>query len=82
MSNALAVVMGLLAAACLAVPVVRGVHPQHRPQPRASAIGFRVGPLWSWCPVEKSLTPHRIDAGLRRCHSCKSTTPMKEQGHG
>ncbi|MFZ4266519.1 hypothetical protein [Streptomyces arboris] len=39
-----------------------------------TAAGFRTGPLVSWCPAERTWMPHRIDAGSRRCISCKTTT--------
>ncbi|MFJ2206031.1 hypothetical protein [Streptomyces microflavus] len=39
-----------------------------------TASGFRTGPLLSWCPAERSWLPHRVDAGGRRCISCKTFT--------
>ncbi|WNI31455.1 hypothetical protein [Streptomyces sp. ITFR-6] len=44
----------------------------------APAAGFRSGPLFAWCPAEGREMPHVLDAGGRRCHSCKTTTPIPE----
>jgi hypothetical protein len=54
-----------------------------RPRPWSGpSAGFRVGPLWSWCPAEEFWTPHQFDAGVRRCLSCKTTTGFEETTRG
>ncbi|KPI33373.1 hypothetical protein OV450_1461 [Actinobacteria bacterium OV450] len=65
---------GLLLAAARVFP--------RRPR-RGPQAGFRVGPLWTWCPAEERQTPHLVDAGGRRCLSCKtSTSTTEETTHG
>jgi hypothetical protein len=62
----------LAAAALLALPMFRG----HQGGPHT---GFRVGPLWTWCPAEARWTPHALDVGGRqRCLSCKNSTVKPE----
>ncbi|MEU6929031.1 hypothetical protein AB0A05_07685 [Streptomyces sp. NPDC046374] len=73
-ASVLAAALAVLAAAVLLALVLRPV-PR---RPSGPTAGFRVGPLWSWCPEEKHLTPHQVDAGARRCLSCKTSTPHDE----
>ncbi|MGW6391122.1 hypothetical protein ACWFR1_11595 [Streptomyces sp. NPDC055103] len=79
MTGALAGVMATLAVLALLVPLVRGSHRRH-PDPAA----FRRGPYFAWCPAESRETPHTLDAGARRCRSCKTSTPTTTSGktHG
>ncbi|NDK24725.1 hypothetical protein FSY75_09590 [Streptomyces sp. TR1341] len=44
----------------------------------APTAGFRSGPLFAWCPAEGREMPHVLDVGVRRCRSCKTTTPTPE----
>lgn len=41
---------------------------------RGQAVEFRTGPLWAWCAAEQRRIPHQVDAGGRRCLSCKTIT--------
>jgi hypothetical protein len=72
-ATAVSVVLGV------AVSLVRGSHRRH-----PAGTGFRRGPLFAWCPAEGRTTPHALDAGVRRCRSCKTSTPTKTSGeiHG
>lgn len=72
--------LAVLTTAGLLVPVARAL-PRHRGTPTA---GFRHGLLWAWCPTESRETPHQLDAGARRCRSCKTTTKTtdEEMAHG
>jgi hypothetical protein len=74
---ALAGYVAALAVITLLVPLVRG---PHRRRPSA----FRPGPLFAWCPAEARETPHTLDAGVRRCRSCKTSTATTTSGetHG
>ncbi|MFI1954838.1 hypothetical protein ACH437_23820 [Streptomyces xinghaiensis] len=40
---------------------------------------FRSGPVVARCPAEGRVTPHVLDAGGRRCSSCKTLTPATEE---
>ncbi|MFC5072822.1 hypothetical protein ACFPN0_14820 [Kitasatospora cinereorecta] len=79
MSAALAGCLASFVVIALLVSLVRG---SHRRRPASSA--FRTGPLLAWCPTEGRETPHTLDAGVRRCRSCKTSTPTKTSGetHG
>ncbi|MFF4388515.1 hypothetical protein ACFY0G_17310 [Streptomyces sp. NPDC001552] len=79
--NFLSGAMAALALAGLLLTVGRLRPPRRRRPPTA---GFRVGPLWTWCPDEQRQTPHLVDVGGRRCLSCKTsaTTTSKERAHG
>ncbi|MFI0934673.1 hypothetical protein ACH4RG_23485 [Streptomyces sp. NPDC021019] len=71
-------VLVLTAVAALVLVGVAGVlDVLSRPGP---APEFRAGPLWAWCPAEAALMPHRVDAGGRRCISCKTLTPTTDDG--
>ncbi|WP_434593473.1 hypothetical protein [Streptomyces sp. A5-4] len=75
--------LAVLAAAGALVPVVRALRSHSRPPGPADA-SFRRGPLFAWCPAEGRETPHTLDAGVRRCRSCKTSTPTATSGetHG
>ncbi|BBA98271.1 hypothetical protein RVR_4401 [Actinacidiphila reveromycinica] len=66
--------LAVLVTARLLVPAAR-VFPRRR---GGSPAGFRSGPPYAWCPAEGRETPHALDAGGRRCRSCKTTTPTPE----
>lgn len=72
--SGLSVLDAVLAVAALLAPVVLAARARRR-GPQAE---FYTGPMWSWCPVEKTWTPHQSDAGVRHCLSCKTTTPNTE----
>lgn len=82
MSATAARALVVLAVLGLLVPVVRGL-PRRWHGPVAQC---RRGPLWAWCPAEVRTTPHQVDAGVRRCLVCKTTTPAmtteEERAHG
>ncbi|MFI9026383.1 hypothetical protein [Streptomyces sp. NPDC053560] len=44
------------------------------PGRRADHRGFHRGSPWVWCPAEETETPHQLDAGVRHCLSCKTST--------
>ncbi|WP_381792839.1 hypothetical protein [Streptomyces niveus] len=70
-----AAVMGITSLVTILGALLR----RSRPGPTAT---FRAGALWTWCPAEKEWTPHLVDAGARRCLSCKTPTPTTEETHG
>ncbi|THA50825.1 hypothetical protein [Streptomyces sp. A1136] len=79
MTTVLAGAMATLAVTALLVPLVRVA----RRRPAQSP--FRRGPLFAWCPAEARETPHTLDVGVRRCRSCKTSTPTttsEEKTHG
>ncbi len=41
--------------------------------------GFYRGAPYAHCPAEDRTTPHRIDAGRRRCLVCKTTTTKDDE---
>ncbi|MFD3608972.1 hypothetical protein ACFWXA_13025 [Streptomyces atroolivaceus] len=79
MTGAVAGGLSTFAVLALLVPLVRRSH-RRRPAPAA----FRRGPYLAWCPAEGRETPHTLDAGARRCRSCKTSTPTTTSGetHG
>ncbi|MET9945372.1 hypothetical protein [Streptomyces sp. NPDC006341] len=72
-------VLSSVLAAIALVALLMAIVPRRRYGPTAE---FRTGPLWAWCPAERQVTPHRSDAGARRCLSCKTTTRTEEDIHG
>lgn len=79
MSAALVGCLTTLAVIGVLAPLVRAAH---RRGPGSAA--FRTGPFFAWCPAENRATPHALDAGCRRCRSCKTSTPTTTSGetHG
>ncbi|MEU1815210.1 hypothetical protein ABZ543_08425 [Streptomyces roseifaciens] len=69
--NILSGCLGVLAVTALLRAVTRALAARRR----RSYARFRVGPLRLWCPAEGRMTPHQLDAGVRRCLVCKTTTP-------
>ena len=51
-----------------------------RQQAGVRTAAFRTGPAYAHCPAEDRPTPHRFDAGRRRCLVCKTTT-TKDHDH-
>ncbi|WP_284576648.1 hypothetical protein [Streptomyces sp. 2P-4] len=74
-------VLVLAAVLCGVALVALAAVLERRSRPGRTA-GFRVGPLWAWCPAERALMPHRVDAGSRRCISCKTSTPTNHLMEG